>query len=138
MEEMKLTVDTGAVNIAVQDEADGSVIGSFKFIPTDMDIIRRYGKVVDYFNGVTFPENPSEEEYLKLDDEIRGQLDYLLNGSVSEGVFAKCAPLTMISNGDFFFETIIEGIGKLIEKTMKTRIDKKMKRVKAATSKYHR
>ena len=93
---------------------------------------------MDYFNGVTFPENPSEEEYLKLDDEIRGQLDYLLNGSVSEGVFAKCAPLTMISNGDFFFETIIEGIGKLIEKTMKTRIDKKMKRVKAATSKYHR
>ena len=68
MEEMKLTVDTGAVNIAVQDEADGSVIGSFKFIPTDMDIIRRYGKVVDYFNGVTFPvpeafhSNASERE----------------------------------------------------------------------------
>ena len=137
MEEMKLTVDTGAVNIAVQ-EPDGSVIGSFKFIPTDMDIIRRYGKVVDYFNGITFQENPTDEEYIKLDDEIRGQLDYLLNGNVSDGVFAKCAPLTMISNGDLFFEAVIDGIGKLIEKTMKTRIDKKMKRVKAATSKYHR
>lgn len=137
MEEMKLTVDTGAVNIAVQD-TDGLIIGMFKFIPTDTDIIRRYGKVVDYFNGVTFPDNPSEEEYFKLDDEIRGQLDYLLNGNVSEGVFAKCAPLTVVSNGDLFFEQIIDGIGKLIEKTMKTRIDKKMKRVKAATSKYHK
>lgn len=137
MEELKLTVDTGAVNIAVQD-TDGLIIGMFKFIPTDMDIIRRYGKVVDYFNEFTFPENPTEEEYCKIDDEIRGQLDYLLNGNVSEGVFAKCAPLTVISNGDLFFEAVIDGIGKLIEKTMKTRIDKKMKRVRAATSKYHR
>ena len=138
---MKLQVETGAVTVEVEDER-GNKIGQFDFNPTDSNILKRYGAVVDFFNGITMDENLSEDEQLaqmgKLADDIGRQFDYLLGYPVSEGIFAGCGPLTVTKSGNFFFEEVLEGIGSLIEKVTKKRLEKKLAKIRKAVSKYHK
>ncbi len=133
---LTLHVDTGAQIINIDDK--GEIIGQFRFNPTDLDIVKRYEKVVEKMSAITLPEEPDEKDILAVSDEIKDSFDYLLNYKVSDGIFAKCNPLTPITNGDFYFENVMEGIANLIEKTMNQRIEKKRAKIQKATSKYHK
>ena len=136
---MKLRVETGAVTVDVEDER-GEVIGSFDFNPADSNILERFGAVADFFEHMQVDENLPEEQQIdqitRLGREIAEQFDYLLGGPVSQGIFAKCGPLTVTKTGDFFFETVLTGIGSIIEQATKKRLDKKLARIKRATAKY--
>ena len=138
-ESMKLRVETGAVSVDVEDER-GERLGSFDFNPSDSNILKRYGAVVDFFNGVTVDETQDEEQQLqqmnRLADDIAGQFDYLLGYEVSQGIFGRCGPLTVTKSGDFFFEQVLTGIGALIEQVTKKRLDKKLAKIRKATAKY--
>ncbi len=132
---MKLRVETGAVTVEVEDER-GVVLGTFDFNPTDSNILSRYGKVVDFFNAVSFDTEADDEQQIaqmdKLNGDIKEQFDYLLGYEVSEGLFGRCGPLTVTKNGDFFFEQVLDNVGKIIEQTTKKRLDKKLARIKKA------
>ena len=137
----KLRVETGALSVEVEDEL-GHVIGAFSFNPADSNILKRYGAVVDFFNGISFDEAMPEQEQIaamnKLADDIAGQFDYLLGAGVAEELFKQCGPLTVTKNGDFFFEQVLEGVGALIESVTKKRLDKKLAKIKKATEKYEK
>lgn len=137
-ETMKLRVETGAVTVDVEDER-GKPLGQFDFNPADSNILKRYGAVVDFFNGVNLDDAQDEEQQLqqmnKLADDIAGQFDYLLGYDVSEGIFGKCGPLTVTKSGDFFFEQVLEGIGTLIEQVTKVRLNNKLAKIRKATAK---
>lgn len=138
---MKLTVDTGALTIDVENEK-GRKIGEFEFVPTDSNILQRYEKVVDFFNGISLSENLTEEQRLdelkKLDKDIREQFDFLLGYNVSDGLFGQCGPLTSLANGDFYFENVIDGVAKLISDVQGQRVKKKMEKIRKATAAYHK
>lgn len=134
-EVMKISVDTGSVLINIDDK--GEIIGQFRFNPSDIDIARRYEKVIDYLNSVSLNENPTDEEIFAFTDELKKQFDYLLNYNVSDEIFKKCNPLTPVSNGDFYCENVLSGIGNLIESVTKQRLQKKAAKIKKATAKYH-
>lgn len=134
-EVMTLSVDTGSVLINIEDK--GEVIGQFQFNPTDVDIAKRYEKVVDALSAIKIPDDAGMEDLFRVSDEIKKQMDYLLNYNVSDGIFAKCNPFSLTAGGDFYFENVLEGIAGLIERTTKQRIEKKYKKIKKATSKYH-
>lgn len=137
MEKLTLKVDTGAVTVDVENE-NGMKIGEFEFVPTDTDIVNRYGSVVEFFNNVSFNENEGNEEIVKkFSSQIREQFDHLFNYPVSDSIFSKCGPLTPVQNGDFFFEVVLDGIRSIIEKVTNERIEKKMKKIRKATAKYH-
>lgn len=135
---MKLVVDTGAVRINVED-TDGNQLGMFQFNPSDSNIMDRYEAVVDFFNSVAFQEDANREQELahvrKLCQEIREQFDYLLGYNVSEGLFNHCGPLTIVSNGDFYFEHVMDGIAGLIEQISSQRVQKKLDRARKAAAK---
>lgn len=137
MEKLTLKVDTGAVTVDVENE-NGKKIGEFEFIPTDTDIVNRYGSVVEFFNNVSFNENEGNEEIVKkFSSQIREQFDHLFNYPVSDSIFSKCGPLTPVQNGDFFFEVVLDGIRGIIENVTNERVEKKMKKIRKATAKYH-
>lgn len=137
MEKLTLKVNTGAVTVDVENES-GKKIGEFEFVPTDTDIVNRYGSVVEFFNNVSFDESEKDEEIVKkFSGEIREQFDHLFNYPVSDSIFSKCGPLTPVQNGDFFFEVVLDGIRGIIEKVTNERVEKKMKKIRKATAKYH-
>ena len=134
-------METGAVTVELEDER-GEKLGQFDFNHTDSNILKRYGAVVDFFSGLSFDGTGDDEQQLvkmnKLADDIAGQFDYLLGYKVSEGLFGKCGPLTVAKSGDFLFESLLEGIGSLIEQTTKKRLDKKLAKIRKATAKYQK
>lgn len=136
-ESYDIKVDTGAINVLVRDK-DGDALGHIKINPADMDILKRYGKVADKFNAIEFEEGkePTDEELIELSDMVKGQFDYLLNYPVSEVLFSKCSPLTIISDGDFYFENVMKGLEPVLEKITNKRVAKKMKKIKKYTDKY--
>lgn len=137
MEKLTLKVDTGAVTVDVENE-NGKKIGEFEFVLTDTDIVNRYGSVVEFFNNVSFNENEGNEEIVKkFSSQIRDQFDHLFNYPVSDSIFSKCGPLTPVQNGDFFFEVVLDGIRGIIENVTNERVEKKMKKIRKATAKYH-
>lgn len=135
-EVLKLSVDTGSVLIDIDDK--GEVIGRFRFNPNDLDIVKRYEQVSKEFEKIVLPEEPSYEEIVSVSDKIREQIDYLLNYKVSDEIFAKCNPLTLTNDGDFYVEKVLEGIVGLVEKVSNQRIAKKKAKIRKATAKYHK
>lgn len=133
---MKLSVDTGSVLVDIDDK--GEIIGRFKFNPNDLDIVRRYEKAAEALETISVPDDASAEELLKVSDEIKVQIDYLLNYNVSDEIFKKCNPFTLTTDGDFYAEKVIEGIAGLIEQVTNQRLEKKKAKIQKATSKYHK
>jgi len=135
-ETMKLSVDTGSILIDIDDKGD--IIGQFRFNPNDLDIINRFEKVVEKLESLSIPDDADTDAVFRVADEIKTQMDYLLNYDVSKEIFSKCNPLTLTTSGDFYFENVIEGVAELIEKTTNKRIAKKKAKIQKATAKYHK
>lgn len=131
-----LSVNSGVMNIDVND--NGEVIGQIRFNPSDIDIIRRYEKVVDIMNGYTMPENPTDQELLDFTDKVKELTDELLGYPVSDVLFGRTNPYTPNGKGELFFENVWNGLKILIETTMNQRVEKSLKKIKAATAKYHK
>lgn len=136
-ENIKVKVNTGAVNVILRDEFDEE-IGSFKFIPSDLDIADRYEKAISEFESIRLESNPEFNEFKNIADKIKEIFDYLLNYKVSDTLFKVCNPLTPVSNGDFYFEVCLGTIADIIESTFNKRLEKKKARIQKATSKYHK
>ncbi|MBQ6679551.1 MAG: hypothetical protein IJM76_05960 [Lachnospiraceae bacterium] len=130
----ELSVNTGAVKVPVKDEF-GEVIGEIRFIPTDADILRRYPKVAEFFREFKVPENAGDDDLIALSDKIKEQFDFLLNGPVSDGLFAKCSPLTPLADGTLYCACVLDAIGDLILDVFKERAEK-LKKVEEATKEY--
>jgi len=135
-ENMKLSINTGAITIDIVNEK-GKKLGEFEFIPTDSNILKRYEEVVDAFNQMDDLKVDTAEDIRKVSDVMEKQIDHLLGTGASEKIFSVCGPLTIVSNGDFFIENVLDGIGSLIEKVFDQRAKKKMAKLKKATAAYH-
>ena len=135
MEKLKLVVDTGAIIVAIVDK-NGNELGEFEFIPTDFDIIDRYENTMKYFRDRKIEDSDEFEFAKNFSNEIKEQIDILLNSEASSSLFAKCSPLTPLADGTLYFENVLEQIGTLVEKTTKKRLENSMAKIEKATEKY--
>lgn len=123
MEKIQLTTDDGSVEVEVVNKL-GDVLGTFHYNPTDLDIIKRYEKVVDNLTSIDFKNDDfNEDEFFSLSNVIKEQFNYLLNGDVSETLFAKCNPFTPIADGQFYFADLLTKISDLNSKFFDKRIN---------------
>lgn len=136
-----LTLDTGRVQINLIDTF-GEEIGTISFSPTDTDIVNRFEDVKDFLGGITFDESETDKQTMETlraaDAGIRKQMDYLFSAPVSDVIFSKCAPMTILDNGNFYVEEVVEGLGRIIGKVMGQRLDKKREKISNATKGYRK
>lgn len=133
---MVLNVDTGSVLVEVRDRNEK--IGEFRYNPSDIDIAQRYEQVAKNLEDAKISDNPDVEEVFAFSNMIKDQFDYLLNYKVSDALFAKCNPLTPLSDGEFYCVRVLDGIVKLFEDTTNQRIARKKAKINKATAKYHK
>ena len=145
MDEKKLSivVDDGSVEIPISNTL-GERIGSFRFRPTDFNIIKRFQAVSDKFGDVVSPlinaniepdGEGSDEDSIRILDEAQKNLfelvDYLLDGNASEAFFGKMNPFSPIK-GKFYCEYALNAVGDFISK----QFDEEINAINTRVSKY--
>lgn len=139
----QLQVTRDVLTYQLVDER-GIECGSFDINPTDTDLLKRAERVAENIGKLSFDckKNASDEAVIaainKFDEAVCEQFDVLLGEGTAERIFSHCGALTLLKNGDFYFEQILEKIFGVIEASFNQRVERKMKKARAATSKYHK
>jgi hypothetical protein len=133
---LQLRINTGAVTVPIISET-GETIGSFRFNPTDSNILSRLDAVASYFQSVDYDKGAETtvEEITELDGIIKEKFDYLLGYPVSGELFKACGPLSPTGNGSLFFLEVLEGIAELCNEALADRA-KTMDNIREATQGY--
>lgn len=132
MERIKINDGTKTYEIVNQDD---EVLGTFTFNPSDSNIIKRYDAVVEALQAYADEEQGevlTQEKFNEAQDKITAMMDDLVKGDVKGSFFSICGPLTPMENGNLFVQTVLEGIGAVIEHETKQRI----KKIDEKTAKY--
>ena len=122
---------------------DKKVLGVISFNPSDVNIAKRYKKVVDEFERTDFKPKTGKsaedtiEAIEELDKFVYEQIDYLMDTPISENLFSIMGPFSIMASGQYFVEYIMEVVGNIITKETGARVKKMNKRIQKHTSKYH-
>ena len=134
MQAERIKIDDGTKTYEIVDQ-DNKVRGTFKFNPSDTNILRRYDEVVEELEKVAEEMNGTDkttETQKELEKKVVALMDYLVKGDMGGTFFKINGPLTPMDNGDLFVVNVLESIGAIIEKETKKRI----KKVDSKASKY--
>ena len=113
------------------------MLGKFEFRPTDTNIVKRYEEVVEYYNSYQLPENPSEADMRKAEDDITERISYLIGEDAKETFFSILGAFSPLANGELYMENVLSSIAKVIEKEMNIRTKKVQSRMNKYVAKYH-
>ena len=153
-EQLGIVVDDGSVEVPISNTM-GERIGTFRFRPTDFNIIKRYREIAEKFSEVTEPLTAAnidtngegaDEDSVKIIDEAQKRLfeliDYLFDGNAAEALFGKMNPFSPVG-GKFYCEQALGAIGEFISKqfnaeiaSVSSRVDKYTHGYKARTGKH--
>ena len=129
-------------NISIEEyeflDAKGNHLFTISFTPADIDIARRYDKVVEYLNEAAKKKLETQEALFELGDGLKEKLDGLFNADISTAIFSVMNPFTPLANGKLYVEEIVEQLGKVIETEMNIRLKKVQSRQNKYTEKYHK
>lgn len=119
--------------------SDGEVTGSFFWNPSDLDIVKRCEKVIDFFNHMEIPEGKEGTDSLfAASDAIKQQFDYLISPGASETLFKHANPLSPREDGSFFAEYVLNQLIAFIEAELDVRLKRTTTKIKQYTEKYNK
>ena len=136
----KIVVDRGLEQYTIEDK-NGTVLGKFEMNPADLELVNRYEHVAEAVSHIA--DNLDESKDIvdivkEMEEELDKQIDYLFNSNVSQSFFSITSPFTVLANGEFFVENVLNAIGKLIEEETGKRFEKVQTKIGKYTSKYHK
>lgn len=136
----KIVVDRGLEEYTIEDK-NGTVLGKFEMNPADLEMVKRYEKVAEAVGHIADGVDKSKDIadiLAEMEEKLNKQIDYLFNSDVSQNFFSITSPLTVLANGEFFVENVLNAIGKLIEAETGKRFKKVQSKINQYTSKYHK
>lgn len=117
--------------------SNGDVTGGFYWNPSDLDIVKRCEKVMDFFEHMEVPKKETGTDILfALSDTIKEQFDYLVSPGASEALFKHANPLSPRENGSLYAEYVLGQIVAYIESELNVRIRKTTDKIKEYTKDY--
>ena len=132
----KIVVDDGSKVYTIENKR-GKVLGKFEFRLTDTNIVKRYEEVVEYYNSYQLPENPSEADMRRAEEDITERISYLIGEDAKETFFSILGAFSPLANGELYMENVLSSIAKVIEKEMNIRTKKVQSRMNKYVAKYH-
>ena len=128
-----ITLNTGDVTYAINNEF-GETIGTIRFNPADVDLVRRCERVAEFFRDNAFPKNGTTEQFYEYTDKIKEQFDFVLNRKVSDEIFKVCNPLTLLADGTYFYVSVLDAIMDIVRTETKKRAEESARRVEEAVA----
>ena len=142
-EELQIVIDDGKKRVPIVNKF-GEEVGYFYFVPTDINMIKRYEEIADQFDTLFAPlekaginaqgEGTDDESVALLNqvtDRLYELLDYVFNGNMSKAFFGKISPFSPI-NGNFYCLTAIDTAMKFVA----VQLGKESKKVGKTLAKY--
>ena len=115
-------------------DSNGNVTGHFRWNPSDLDIVKRFDSVVNFFNSMQVNENNADE----ISEAIKNQANYLLDSPNAAEELFHCNPLTPRSDGTYYFEYVFNTLAEFVKSELKVRVPKVTSRMKKYTAKYEK
>lgn len=113
------------------------VTGGFWWNPSDLDIVKRCEKVMEFFEHMESPKEESSTDALfALSDAIKKQFDYLISPGASDTLFKHANPLSPREDGSLFAEYVLSQIVKFIEQELDVRMRKTTAKIDQYTAQY--
>ena len=140
MTKKEVVIDSGLVTYDIKDK-EGRCFGQFTFNPSDTDILKRHGEVIEAFKKIEIPNTEGKdlvEELKRIDEFFYKQIDYLLGFDSAESFFSIMGPLSPLASGQFYIESVLDAIGQAISAETGERVKKISGKIAKHTSKYHR
>ena len=136
----KIVVDRGLEQYTIEDK-NGTVLGKFEMNHAHAELVKRYEHVAEAVSHIA--DNVDESKDIvdivkEMEEKLNKQIDYLFNSNVSQSFFSITSPFTVLANGEFFVENVLNAIGKLIEAETGKRFEKVQTKIGKYTSKYHK
>lgn len=134
----KIVVDRGLEEYTIED-INGKCLGKFSFNPSDIELVKRYEKVADAISHIADGVDTSKDlaDIISgLEEKMYEQIDFLFNAEVSKDIFAITSPYSVLANGEFFIESVLDAISNLIEAETGKRYKKMQVKVNDKISKY--
>ena len=105
---------------------------------SDLDIIKRCEKTLNFFETAQIPDVDSDLDKLyEFTDQVKTAFDELLNSSgASDVLFKNANPLTPRPDGTLHCQYVLDVLVDFVSKEFNTRIKKSSSRVKKYTDKY--
>lgn len=128
-DEEVVVINDGRRKVTIKNQ-NGDVIGSFRFNPTDINIVNRYNESVEKFADIVKPLSEYDigangegvgDDAVKVLDVAEAKLvelmDYILDGDFGQAFFSKTHAFAGVEDGDeikFYCEVAFDVIGKYI------------------------
>lgn len=132
----EIIIDDGCETWSIKTQK-GEEYAKLTFNPSDPDIVNRFEKIVKDINDKNF-NGDSAEQIKEINEFLVEKMSELLNRDTSEELFGRQCPTAILGDGDMFIDKLFDIIPKIIEERTDARIEKKMKKIKQATAKYHK
>lgn len=134
-----ITINDGLKTYEIKNQK-GELLGEFSFNPMDSNLIERYNEGIKKLEAkekeMSGKKDLSLEEIIEEDNFIKQTIDEILNAPVSEKFFSIMGVRSVI-NGKFYFEFVLEVLGRIIKEeankqklAMQKRIEKYGKKFK--------
>lgn len=135
MEKEILIIDDGVKDYAFKNNRN-EIFADFSFNPADTGIVERYKNMIKFFQSYDYEYEGDMLDFIeKFNADVKERFALLL-GTSADGLFMKYSPMSIMGNGDFYAEVILEQVGKIIEKEIGVKFAEKKAKIKKATAKY--
>ena len=139
----QIKVSNGRKTYDLVDE-NGKVLGQLTFNPSDTKIMERHAEVMrqlqkmkeDFAKSVR--KSTIMEDLEEIDKIVYEKIDYLLNADVSKTLFSVMGPFSLLENGQFYVEHVLDVLGKVIQKDGNAKAKKINDKIKKYTAKYEK
>lgn len=131
-----IVIDDGSKVYNIKNK-QGKMLGRFEFRPSDTNIVKRYEKVVDFFNSFKLPED-TNESMETAEKELKEKMSYLIGADADESFFSIMGPFSALASGELFIENVLGAIANVIEREMSVRTKRVQRRMNKYVAKYHK
>ena len=121
---------------------DGKLLGQLTFNPSDTNILERHAEVMKQLRKLKEDFSKTErnttvsEDVAEIDRIVYEKIDYLLNANVSKTLFSIMGPFSLLANGQFFVENVMDAIAKVMRTDTEMQAKKINDKIKKHTAKY--
>lgn len=134
-----IIIDDGKQTYNIKNQ-NGELLGSFRMNPADMSILERFKSVENVLENITEHVDMNkdfEEVEREMSAIVREQINYLFDCDCADVLFGITSPFTIMKNGEFFLEQVINVIGTAVNADLKHRSAKIDEKIGKYTKKYH-